>query len=228
MGQKSNLITVSVVFESLTDSKLSIWLEKGDKGTLKFPLLKKRSLFRETLGFDVLTVPTKESLILEEGGSIVRYKAFVRSTKILEDKGHVLLPIKEAWEYFRGNGFFREAEIIDEICSTFRMSGINIGIDEFMPLSEGKTLLVERQMTTMSKILLFIVGAWLVGKYFKLKVRGSQKQISTLASAMISSKKFQDELKRPGASLENVMNKLKVKNMDADRFQKTFGIKWPV
>jgi hypothetical protein len=228
MEQKTNLKTISVILETLLDSNLHVWMKKSEDGTLSFPPLGKRSSFKESLGFDVLSVPSKSTVIIQECGSITKYQAFVRSTKVFSDKGLVKIPVSEAWQYFRGVGSFREAEVLDDLCSSFRKAGIKTGIDSVIPLSEGKTLLVEREMTTMSKVLLFIVGAWLVGKYFKLKVRGSQKQISTLASAMLSSKRFQDELKRPGASLENVMNKLKVKNMDADRFQKTFGIKWPV
>jgi hypothetical protein len=228
MEQKTNLTTMSVILETLLDDNLQVWLHQDSNGALSFPNLKRRSTFKESIGFDVLSVPAKSTVIIEESGSVIKYHTFVRSTKIFEKKDFVLVPVSEAWQYFRGNGAFREAEVLDDLCCSLRKSGIKSGIDSVMPLSEGKTLLVEREMTTMSKILLFVVGAWLVGKYFKLKVRGSQRQISTLSSAMLSSKRFQDELKRPGASLDSVMNKLKVKNMDADRFQKTFGIKWPV
>ena len=71
-------------------------------------------------------------------------------------------------------------------------------------------------------------AAWLVGKLVNMKFRGSRQQAEVLASALISSKRFQDELNRPGASVESVVQKLGIKHMSALQFEKTFGVPWPL
>lgn len=230
MEQNQNLTTISVVIETLLETDLKVWMIQNKDGTLALPEVRESSLddLKSALGFSVIPLPFGSGLVVESDGHVSSCQAFVRSGPITTSEGALLIPFAEAWQALRGSGQFREAEALGETAQRLSTKGYESQIHMVMPLSEGKTLLVERQLTTMSKILLFIVGAWLVGKFFKLKVRGSQQQISALSSAMMSSKRFQDELKRPGASLNGVLEKLKVKNMDADRFQKTFGIKWPV
>lgn len=230
MEQNQNLTTIGVVIETLLENDLKVWMIQESDGSLRMPVISESPLsdLKFELGFSSIPLPFGSGLVVESDGHISSCQAFVRSGPISSRKDVLLVPLAEAWQSLRGTGQFREAEALDETARRFNAKGYTSDLHVVMPLSEGKTLLVERQLTTMSKILLFIVGAWLVGKFFKLKVRGSQQQISTLASAMLSSKRFQDELKRPGVSLNSVLEKLKVKNMDADKFQKTFGIKWPV
>jgi hypothetical protein len=230
MEQNQNLTTIGVVIETLLEGDLKVWMVQDEDGNLRLPALHESPLddLKSDLGFSVMPLPFGSGLVVESDGHISSCQTFVRSGSPSKEEGVLLIPLAEAWQALRGSGQFMEAEALNETASRLSTIGYTSELHMVMPLSEGKTLLVERQLTTMSKILLFIVGAWLVGKFFKLKVRGSQQQISTLASAMMSSKRFQDELKRPGASLNGVLDRLKVKNMDADRFQKTFGIKWPV
>ena len=230
MEQNQNLTTIGVVIETLLEGDLKVWMVQDEDGNLRLPALHESPLddLKSDLGFSVMPLPFGSGLVVESDGHISSCQTFVRSGPPSKVEGVLLIPLAEAWQALRGSGQFMEAEALNETASRLSTIGYTSELHVVMPLSEGKTLLVERQLTTMSKILLFIVGAWLVGKFFKLKVRGSQQQISTLASAMMSSKRFQDELKRPGASLNGVLDRLKVKNMDADRFQKTFGIKWPV
>jgi len=78
------------------------------------------------------------------------------------------------------------------------------------------------------KIFLASLGAWLVGKVINTKVRGSRDEIQAVTNALMSSKKFQDELRRPGASVESVMEKLRVKQMSASEFERVLGVRWPL
>lgn len=89
-------------------------------------------------------------------------------------------------------------------------------------------LLNELHFNLLGKLTLAALGAWLVGKATNLKLRGNKQQVNAVANALLASRKFQDELKRPGASLESVMQKLRVKNMNAREFERTFGVKWPL
>lgn len=80
----------------------------------------------------------------------------------------------------------------------------------------------------MGKLFLASLGAWFVGSVTKTKLRGSKEEIVAVANALLSSRKFQEELNRPGASVESVMQKLNVKNMSAREFERIFNVSWPL
>ncbi len=86
----------------------------------------------------------------------------------------------------------------------------------------------EVKVNFMGKLFLTALGAWFVGSVTKTKLRGTKDEIAAVANALISSRKFQEELNRPGASVESVMQKLNVKNMSASEFKRVFGIEWPL
>lgn len=83
-------------------------------------------------------------------------------------------------------------------------------------------------LSLTGKMLVASLGAWLVGKVVNTKIRGSRDEIEVLANALLSSRKFQDELNRSGASVGSVMEKLRVKQMSASEFERVFGIPWPL
>lgn len=83
-------------------------------------------------------------------------------------------------------------------------------------------------ISTVGKIFLAGVAAWLVGRASKLKVRGTPDEVDALKNALMASKKFQDELNRPGASVQSVMDKLQLKNITAQEFERTLGVPWPL
>lgn len=78
------------------------------------------------------------------------------------------------------------------------------------------------------KIFLASLGAWLVGKVINTKLRGNRDEIQAVSNALMASKKFQDELKRPGASVESVIEKLRIKQMSASEFERVLGVRWPL
>lgn len=45
---------------------------------------------------------------------------------------------------------------------------------------------------------------------------------------MMASKKFQDELRKPGASMQSVIDKLNIKNASARDFERILGVRWPL
>ena len=95
-------------------------------------------------------------------------------------------------------------------------------------MSDNKELVNEMHLNLLGKLLFASVGAWLVGQLTNTKIRGTKTEIAALANAMVASKKFQDELRKPGASVQSVTNKLGVKNMTANDFKRVFGIQWPL
>ena len=84
------------------------------------------------------------------------------------------------------------------------------------------------QLTTFGKIFLSLAGAWTLGRVVNAKIRGSKTQVDAIANAMASSRRYQDELKKPGATPESVLEKLGVKNLSAQNFEKVFGVPWPL
>lgn len=95
--------------------------------------------------------------------------------------------------------------------------------------SNKKSVLTEDlYFNTTGKIFLASLGAWMVGKYVNTKLKGNRNEVTAVADALLSSRRFQDELNRPGASVESVVEKLRVKEMSASTFERVFGVKWPM
>lgn len=84
------------------------------------------------------------------------------------------------------------------------------------------------QMSTTGKLFLAGLAAWIVGRASKLKIRGTQNEVAAITSALKSSRRFQDELKKPGATVQSVMNALNIKNLRGREFERVLGIPWPL
>jgi hypothetical protein len=86
----------------------------------------------------------------------------------------------------------------------------------------------ELHTNLLGKIFYGAVTAWLVGKACGLKIRGTQSEIDAVTNAMVSSRRFQDELSRPGATVESVFEKLALKNASRAEFERILKIAWPI
>lgn len=86
----------------------------------------------------------------------------------------------------------------------------------------------ELRLNLLGKLFFTAVGAWLVGKATNLKVRGTEAEVRAVANAMMASRRFQEELSRPGATVESVMQKLGLKHATAQEFERILGIPWPL
>lgn len=95
-------------------------------------------------------------------------------------------------------------------------------------MSDTRKPLNELQLNLLGKIFFAACAAWLVGKATNLKVRGTQNEIQAVTNAMLSSRRFQDELRRPGATVESVMQKLGLKHASAREFERILGVPWPL
>ncbi len=91
-----------------------------------------------------------------------------------------------------------------------------------------KKPLNELKVNLLGKVFFATLGAWLVGKYVNTKLRGSRTEIETVGNALAASKRFQDELSRPGASVDSVVQKLNIKHMSASEFERVLGVPWPL
>ncbi len=86
----------------------------------------------------------------------------------------------------------------------------------------------ELQLNLVGKIFFAACAAWLVGKATNLKLRGTEEEVRAVTDAMMSSRRFQDELSRPGATVDSVMEKLGLKHASARRFEALLGVPWPI
>ena len=85
------------------------------------------------------------------------------------------------------------------------------------------------KMTTLGKLFFAsLLTSMATGQKSPFKVTGDPHKIDILSKAVQSSKRFQDELKRPGATVDSVIRQMDIKNMDAKTFERTFGVKWPI
>lgn len=95
-------------------------------------------------------------------------------------------------------------------------------------MADTKQPLNELQLNLLGKIFFTACAAWLVGKATNLKVRGSESEVQAVTNAMMASRTFQDELRRPGATVESVMQKLGLKHASAREFERILGVPWPL
>ncbi len=97
-----------------------------------------------------------------------------------------------------------------------------------MENKETNLLFEDLYLNLTGKMLLASLGAWMIGKYVSTKLRGDSEEIQAVANALMASRRFQDELRKPGASVQSVIEKLRVKQMSASEFQRVLGVPWPL
>lgn len=85
------------------------------------------------------------------------------------------------------------------------------------------------KMTTLGKLFFSsLVVSMMTGQKSPFKISGDKKKIDVLVRAVQSSKRFQDEVKRPGATVDSVIRAMDLKNVDAKNFEQVFGVPWPL
>lgn len=61
-----------------------------------------------------------------------------------------------------------------------------------------------------------------------IKLKGTKEQIKAIMDVITSSAEFQKEVNKPGATVEDVIQKLNLKNINKASFEKVFNKKWPL
>jgi len=89
--------------------------------------------------------------------------------------------------------------------------------------------MAELNLTPVGKLFFASLIAWLVhDTKFNWKLRGSPDKVQAMAKAIISSKRFQQEMAKEGATVESVIAKLNLKNISANEFTSIVGAPWPL
>jgi hypothetical protein len=85
------------------------------------------------------------------------------------------------------------------------------------------------KLSATGKLFFASLVAYLAGSKSIVKLKGTPEQIKAISDAVIASKEFQDEIKRDGATIESVIEKMRLKNLTAAEFKRITGGKpWPL
>lgn len=93
--------------------------------------------------------------------------------------------------------------------------------------ASGRDVLTEWQLSTVGKLFLAGIGAWLLGRAAHLIIKGKKQQIDALRTALVASRKFQDILKRPNVTVDQILDKLREKDATAREWEKKTKTPWP-
>lgn len=74
----------------------------------------------------------------------------------------------------------------------------------------------------------YIMGRAAQKMHLPIKVRGTPEQMQAVIDAIVGSKEFQEEITKPGATIDSVIDKLRIRNISKQRFYQLTGIPWPL
>jgi len=98
----------------------------------------------------------------------------------------------------------------------------------------GEEQLNEIKLSWAGKIFFAGAAAYIAGKGLQqkiklpVKVRGTPKQMKAVIDAIMGSKEFQQEIGRPGATIDQVIEKLQLRNLTKARFRQLTGLPFPL
>lgn len=84
------------------------------------------------------------------------------------------------------------------------------------------------KLSATGKLFFASLVAYLAGAKSVVKLKATPEQVKAISDAVMASKQFQDEVKRDGATIESVIEKMRLKNMTAAEFKKITGKVWPL
>jgi len=137
-----------------------------------------------------------------------------------------LLPFDEAIELFMSVGNVRDVNVLNDAKELLK--GMKQKVSKKIDDNTEPVLMNEWKVNLLGKLLFGSIALWMAGKTLNLKIKGTPQEVNAVMNAMMSSKRFQDELNNPGATVHGVMQKLNLKNADARDFERILGVKWPL
>jgi len=98
----------------------------------------------------------------------------------------------------------------------------------------GEEILKEIRLSWAGKLFFAGAAAYILGTGMQqkvklpIKVRGTPQQMRAVIDAIVSSKAFQREIGKPGATIDSVVNKLRLRNISKQRFFALTQRPWPL
>lgn len=84
------------------------------------------------------------------------------------------------------------------------------------------------KLSATGKLFFASLVAYLAGAKSVVKLKATPEQIKAISDAIVASREFQDEVKRDGATIESVIEKMRIKNLTAADFKRITGFPWPL
>jgi len=117
---------------------------------------------------------------------------------------------------------------------TQKISDQNTTIIHEAPITVAGEELNEIKLSWAGKIFFAGAAAYITGKGLQqkvklpLKIRGTPQQIKAIMDAVVGSKAFQQEISRPGATIDQVIDKLRLRNLSKARYRQITGKNFPI
>ena len=163
----------------------------------------------------------KESTITSaDVGLLAKVLKLAESKQTEEEKIQVF---REVYEYKL------PASIITEDKDLLKAEDQKLFLEQFD--KENPEFLKEWNLSWAGKLFFASAAAYIAGKVIKnmpLKIKGTKQQLDAIANVIVASKSFQDELKKPGATIESVVKKLNLRNMSRNQFRNITGKDFPL
>ena len=95
-------------------------------------------------------------------------------------------------------------------------------------MSTARTRLNDVPTNILEAIVEATVGSLLIGRSTSVRLRGSKVELDALARAVNSCTRFQEELARPGVTVESAMRLLDEKREAIREFERVVHVRWPL
>lgn len=179
--------------------------QNKNESELSLPIVVKES--KTTLN----NIVANESTVVKDE----KFEAILAEANLTDDEK--LAKIREAYGIKVGESLMLTEDITKENADSLIESSI--------------PTLKEWNLSWAGKLFFAGAAAYIAGKVIKnmpLKLHGSKEQLRAIADAIVASKAFQDELKKPGASIESVVKKMNLRNVTRQRFEQLTGKAFPL
>lgn len=84
------------------------------------------------------------------------------------------------------------------------------------------------KLSATGKLFFASLVAAMQGGKSSIKIKGTPEYIKALTDVIKASKAFQEEVEKPDATIESVIEKMRLKNMAAADFKVQTGFPWPL
>jgi hypothetical protein len=85
-----------------------------------------------------------------------------------------------------------------------------------------------QELSPLGKLFFGSLVAWIIkGSAIPFKIRGTPEQVKAITDAAFAARRLHDELKKPDATIQTVLDKLNEKNKTAENFKNLFGFNFP-
>ena len=84
-------------------------------------------------------------------------------------------------------------------------------------------------LTPVGKLFFTSLIGWINSDHkLNWKLKGDPEKMQAFAKVVLTSKQFQDETKKPDATIDSIMKKMQERNNAIQEFEKVVGKRWPL